>query len=218
MVGWFMLNDSVVVLFITKRCRLEDIFTFQHGRFHYLRRPGWNIKRSLFPRKRGQTGHASKTTLSNFCCSINLHHLLSDNHSQQILIHRFSYFKVLTMAPRTVSLVSYRNSSAQHAHFAILVPSSSDENRGTLIHVVGAPMAGYSLEFKRNYDIALTTQLYTIYPIGQIDSQHIVDSAAGTTSKGANHNGGAIEVAATQVAPPAISQNFLAPVNDVSQV
>lgn len=60
------------------------------------------------------------------------------------------------MATRTVSLISFRNAPSQRAHFAIFIPSATDPKRGTLIHAVGAPMAGYVLQFKRNYSPVLT--------------------------------------------------------------
>lgn len=68
-------------------------------------------------------------------------------------------FPSLTMASRTVSLIAYRNAATQRAHFAIFIPSAANQDLGTLIHVIGAPMAGYQLEFKRNYSLVLTQQL-----------------------------------------------------------
>ena len=58
----------------------------------------------------------------------------------------------------TLYLISYRNVSSQCAHFVIWVPSAAQPEKGTLIHVVGAPMGGYKLEFKRNYRYAATRQ------------------------------------------------------------
>ncbi|KMP07651.1 hypothetical protein CISG_00207 [Coccidioides immitis RMSCC 3703] len=86
---------------------------------------------------------------------------------------------------------------------------------GTMIHIVGALMAGYRLEFKQNYAINLTLQLYTRLAIRQLSTHHsrfgfsgllVTDSSPKCT----------IEVAVTQIPPPAISQNFLAPVNDTT--
>ncbi|KKZ68789.1 hypothetical protein EMCG_01002 [[Emmonsia] crescens] len=71
------------------------------------------------------------------------------------------------MDPRNVSLIAYRNAASQRAHFAIFVPTASNQDRGTMIHVVGAPMAGYRLEFKRNYAINVTLRLYTRLAIGK---------------------------------------------------
>lgn len=119
------------------------------------------------------------------------------------------------MAPRTVSLIAYRNAATQRAHFAIFIPSPTNQDIGTLIHVIGAPMAGYQLEFNRNYSLVLTQQPHTRHVIGQIDSQYIVDAADDAKSKDSTPKG-AVELAASQVSPPGISQNFLAPINDVS--
>ncbi|KAI1905855.1 hypothetical protein LOZ12_005065 [Ophidiomyces ophidiicola] len=123
------------------------------------------------------------------------------------------------MAPRTISLIAFRNSPSQRAHFAIFVPSASNAEFGTLIHVIGAPMAGYQLEFKRGYNLATTHQLYTQVSIGGIDSQHISDLPANLSAGIAIKDSipkCSMEVAATQVLPPRISENFLAPVNDTT--
>jgi hypothetical protein len=101
------------------------------------------------------------------------------------------------------------------AHFAIFVPSARDERTGTLIHVVGAPMAGYRLEFKRNYCPEASNQPHTVTNIGQVYASHIVDSTSGLQSIDDRPNGN-IELVAAQVPPPRISENFLQPVNDVS--
>lgn len=76
-------------------------------------------------------------------------------------------------------------------------------------------MAGYQLEFKRNYSVALTQQPHTKHLIGQIDSQHIADSTDNTRSSDSTPKG-AIELTASRVPAPGISQNFMAPVNEVS--
>ncbi|CAG7935421.1 unnamed protein product [Penicillium salamii] len=119
------------------------------------------------------------------------------------------------MATRTIQLVSFRNVSSQRAHFAIFVPSAADPKRGTLIHAVGAPMAGYILEFKRNYSPAMTQQRHETFPIGQVYSSNIVDSVDTAMTKDSTPRGN-IEIAASQVPTPGISQNFMAPVNDTT--
>ena len=119
------------------------------------------------------------------------------------------------MDTRTLRLVSFRQSARMRAHFAIFVPSARDERTGTLIHVVGAPMAGYRLEFKRNYCPEASNQPHTVTNIGQVYASHIVDSTSGLQSIDDRPNGN-IELVAAQVPPPRISENFLQPVNDVS--
>ncbi|PMD33309.1 hypothetical protein L207DRAFT_571503 [Hyaloscypha variabilis F] len=119
------------------------------------------------------------------------------------------------MDVRTLRLVSFRQSARMRAHFAIFVPSARDERIGTLIHVVGAPMAGYRLEFKRNYCPDASNQPHTVISIGQVYANHVVDSANDLQSIDDRPNGD-IEVAATQVPPPRISENFLQPVNDTT--
>lgn len=79
------------------------------------------------------------------------------------------------MTTRTVYLISARNTSFQRAHFSIFVPSASNPDQGTKIHAVGAPMAGYILEFKRNYNPSLEIH-DQMFPIGQVSSFDIIDS------------------------------------------
>ncbi|KAJ5630461.1 uncharacterized protein N7484_010561 [Penicillium longicatenatum] len=120
------------------------------------------------------------------------------------------------MASRTIYLITSRNSEAQRSHFAIFVPSERDREHGTLIQAVGAPMAGYILEFKRNYSPADSMEKYTLFPIGDVDPANIVDPVPGPKCSDCTPRG-VIEIAATEVPTPGISENFLAPVNDVSR-
>ncbi|MCJ1255127.1 hypothetical protein MMC24_002943 [Lignoscripta atroalba] len=121
------------------------------------------------------------------------------------------------MAIRTVYLVSARNTPWQRAHFSIFVPSAGTANPalGTIIHVVGAPMAGYSLEFKRNYAPELSNEPHTMVPIGSVDESNIVDHASADTTIYSTPRGN-LEIAASRIPPPRISQNFMAPVNDTT--
>lgn len=75
-------------------------------------------------------------------------------------------------------------------------------------------MSGFRHEFKRGYDPGLTTQPYQTWPIGQVDSSHIADWPSGVRATDTNPIGD-IELAAVQVPAPGISENFMAPVNDV---
>lgn len=119
------------------------------------------------------------------------------------------------MPPRTIYLITSRNAASQRAHFAIFVPSETNPDKGTLIQAVGAPMTGYILEFKRNYCPSEDSlERHTLFPIGEVDSSHIVDSTDGTKTSDATPTDD-IEVAAAQIPTPGISDNFLAPVNDV---
>ncbi|KAJ5355227.1 uncharacterized protein N7496_012439 [Penicillium cataractarum] len=120
-----------------------------------------------------------------------------------------------SMTLRTVHLIASRNAEAQRAHFAIFVPADGAE-QGTLIEAVGAPMAGYMLEFKRNYSPSNDSiENYEIIPIGEIDSANIVDDDSGIKSADADPRGD-IEIVASQIPTPGISENFLAPVNDTT--
>lgn len=120
------------------------------------------------------------------------------------------------MAPRTIYLISSRDVPIQRAHFAIFIPAETLSDQGTLIHAVGAPMTGYILEFKRNYSPSEDSPgQYSLFPIGDVDSSHIVDSVDGPKTSDATPRDD-IEAAAAQIPTPGMSDNFLAPVNDVS--
>lgn len=119
------------------------------------------------------------------------------------------------MSPRTIYLISSRNTEAQRAHFAIFVPAAEQPDRGTLIQAVGAPMTGYVLELKRNYSPKDdSTEKYTMIEIGHVDSTKIIDSSSRVKESDGIPKGD-IEIAASQIPTPGISDNFLAPVNDV---
>ena len=76
-------------------------------------------------------------------------------------------------------------------------------------------MNGYILQFERGYDPSMTKQTHTIMPIGQISSQHVVDSTNNEASIDSVPRCN-VRTAAARVDPPRMSQNFMAPVNDVS--
>ncbi|PLB51368.1 hypothetical protein P170DRAFT_436390 [Aspergillus steynii IBT 23096] len=74
---------------------------------------------------------------------------------------------------------------------------------------------GYSLIFQRNYT-PMATGLDEVLPIGNVGSEHIVDtSASGSPSEDSTPRG-TLEILAAKVPPPRISENFMAPVNDTT--
>ncbi|TQS31687.1 hypothetical protein Golomagni_08025, partial [Golovinomyces magnicellulatus] len=107
------------------------------------------------------------------------------------------------MASRTLHLIIYRQAANQRAHFAIFVPSAADPESGTKIHVVGAPMVGYRLEFKRHYFPTRTNQHHEMISIGQIDSSNIVDDTT-YISRTDETPTDKLEEAAAQIKPPGI--------------
>lgn len=118
------------------------------------------------------------------------------------------------MSTRTVYLIAYRNTSQQRAHFAIWVPYKDNGTVGTQIHVVGTPMSGYQLEFKRVWDPYSDPEKKEIFAIGQIDTALLHDWAGTQLVRDATPMGN-LEMVASQVPPPRANQNFMAPVNDV---
>lgn len=76
-------------------------------------------------------------------------------------------------------------------------------------------MAGYMLEFKRNHTPASSNEPYALFPIGQADSTHIVDFPDEDKESRDSDPRGDVEVVAARVPTPGVSENFMAPVNDV---
>jgi hypothetical protein len=120
-----------------------------------------------------------------------------------------------SMTTRTLYLISSRPNPNQRAHFSIFVPSERRSNVGSLIHVIGAPMVGYGLEFKRNYCPELDENRHQTIPLGHTNSDNIVDSTDEQPTLDSTPRAN-VERVAAQLPPPRISQNFLVPVNNVS--
>ncbi|KAF4186857.1 hypothetical protein CNMCM7927_005097 [Aspergillus lentulus] len=119
------------------------------------------------------------------------------------------------MSPRTIYLLSLRQAASQRAHFAIFVPSAINPRKGSLINVVGAPMTGFSHQFERGYDPDIAQQDHEMWPIGEVDSSHIVDWPDDVRAIHIDPRGD-MELAACRVPAPGISANFMAPVNDTT--
>lgn len=83
-----------------------------------------------------------------------------------------------------------------------------------MIHAVGNPMSGFHLEFKRQYSPEETNKHYESFQIGQIHSQHVQDWDGQAMDDYVPR--GNIEQVARQIPLPEQSNNFLAPINDVS--
>ena len=120
------------------------------------------------------------------------------------------------MATRTLYLLIYRTQTVQRAHFGIWIAYSEGGDIVTKIHVVGNPMIGFTLQFKRKYDPKETARAPQIVPIGIIDASHVHIFEGERTEDTVPR--GDLEQAASQIPPPRPSKNFLAPVNDVSEI
>ena len=117
-------------------------------------------------------------------------------------------------ARRAIQLISFRQNPSQRAHFSIFVPSLANPRKGSLIHAVGAPMAGFSLEFKRNYDPEESKKRHTVIPLGEVPASSVVDPVVNVKEETVARDD--LERIAEKVPTPRASVNFLAPVNDVS--
>ncbi|KAF8849423.1 hypothetical protein BDZ45DRAFT_634364 [Acephala macrosclerotiorum] len=85
------------------------------------------------------------------------------------------------MSQRPVYIVSY-SSPRFPAHWALWVPSYDAEtkvagNVGKRIHVVGDARSGFNHQFKRNYDVSMTTRPNSVHFIGWTDAANIADGA-----------------------------------------
>ncbi|CAI7571668.1 unnamed protein product [Penicillium bialowiezense] len=110
----------------------------------------------------------------------------------------------------------FREIPTQRAHFSIFVPSATDSTIGSVIHVIGAPMAGYKLQFKRRWSRIGTKRRHEMIPIGEARSSDIVDSPEDAPFSEDTTPQGNIEVAASLILAPGRNENFLAPVNDTT--
>ncbi len=131
------------------------------------------------------------------------------------------------MAARGVYLAKYRPSPSTRAHFAIFVPNAphnrddvgqtflSQSTKGTIIHVVGEPMmAGFSLEFKRNYECWGSLDLEELVALGQVDPANSFEPGV-TEFIRETIPRSKMEVEATKVRPPPRGQNIRAPIDGV---
>lgn len=118
------------------------------------------------------------------------------------------------MPTRTIYLIRYPGARNQRAHFGIWVPYAEEGVKGTKVHVVGMPMAGFRLEFNRSYEPTASARRSERIPIGSVSTQHIYDYQGSPTI---DHTPvGDLERTAAEVAPPRASKDIFAPVNDVS--
>ena len=116
------------------------------------------------------------------------------------------------MSTRTLYLLTTRTSSAQRSHFALWIPSTAKPKKGTSIDVVGTPLTGYGLD-------GHTDQGCSIVPIGEVDAVNTVDSTGGSDNGAPTTTNcipkGNIEIAASQVPPPGVSNSIFAAVKDL---
>ncbi|GKZ36443.1 hypothetical protein AbraIFM66950_007515 [Aspergillus brasiliensis] len=77
-------------------------------------------------------------------------------------------------------------------------------------------MTGYQLEFKRNHSLSSNEEPYETVLLGHVDTHHIADSS-GEGSMFVDHAArDDLEIAASQIPAPRVSENFMAPVNDTT--
>lgn len=118
------------------------------------------------------------------------------------------------MSTRIIFLVSFRQIARERAHFAIFVPAGDSEERGTLIHVVGTPVSGFTLQFERNWKPEKTNRRFERVDLGAVLVTNLSDYADGSRFTDSRPQG-QLETEAARVRPPGISQSILAPVDGV---
>ena len=119
------------------------------------------------------------------------------------LEHLLFFPKSFTMSSnnslsRPVYLTKFRR-GPQRAHFAIFIPNAAyvqndpnDRSKsclGTLIHVVGALMAGYGHEFKRNYNCRDSQSLEKLVYLGTVNANHFTEPQTRAMAKDATATG-----------------------------
>jgi hypothetical protein len=131
------------------------------------------------------------------------------------------------MPSRRFYLAKYRRSSNQRWHFSIFIPNANYNHvdlsrnpnevqcKGTIIHVVGEPVGGYSLQFKRNYECKDSQQLQEMVLLGQVDDS-IVFNPTDTRFLTEVSTRARIDKEAAAVLPPSGHQDVRAPVDGVS--
>ncbi|KAF3895814.1 hypothetical protein GTR04_3673 [Trichophyton interdigitale] len=117
------------------------------------------------------------------------------------------------MTFRNLYLVTFHVPSDKWKHLAIFVFNTGDTKKGTLIHVIGNPPTGYTLQFQRNYDPTTNESFQKIILIGKIAANYVADPKS---SKPSNDNvpRGQLEVIASRIPPPTVG-NYMAPFKGV---
>jgi hypothetical protein len=72
-----------------------------------------------------------------------------------------------------VFLVVYPERANVPAHWGMLVPSQNGAEQGTMIHAIGAPFTGYTVEIKPSYDLGNTKKRYMKISLGYIDESKL---------------------------------------------
>lgn len=111
------------------------------------------------------------------------------------------------------------------SHFAIFVANEEYANkdpsdrsspcRGTLIQVTGTPFVGFEHDFVRNFGTNDSRTLAKLVKLGPVNTEHIPVPLS-KDKRREKIARGTLDRIALQVAPPGVSEHFLAPVDGVS--
>lgn len=81
--------------------------------------------------------------------------------------------------PQQIYLITYPVDCGI-AHWGIFVPDDlSSCDQGTIIHVVGSPLLGFKVNFKRNYNQARSPRYHKLFPLGVVGIERSNDDAGG---------------------------------------
>lgn len=125
----------------------------------------------------------------------------------------FSLHTRRTMTLRNLYLVTFHVPSDKWKHLAIFVFNTGDSKKGTLIHVIGNPPTGYTLQFQRNYDPTANESFQKIILIGKIAANYVADPKSPKLSND-NVPRGRLEVIASRIPPPTVG-DYMAPFKGV---
>jgi len=101
---------------------------------------------------------------------------VKDQSPIQLLYAYINTITIQTMS-RPVYIVIF-HSPMFAAHWALWIPSYENETAkdvGRMIHVEGSPANGFTLEFRRNYDLSLTSRPKSVLFLCWVDAAKVVE-------------------------------------------
>lgn len=134
---------------------------------------------------------------------------------------------------RPVFLLKFRSNERQRHHLAAFIPNekyagvnlednvvrSNTPCKGHLIHIIGLPMAGYTIELVSNFSTLESKTLKAAPKIADVASNLVVDPSANQEDRVSRTTptvGDTLEKVAMSLPAPRAFKNLLGPVDDVS--
>ncbi|OBZ80063.1 hypothetical protein A0H81_01384 [Grifola frondosa] len=92
-------------------------------------------------------------------------------------------------------------------HYAIWIPNAGSLTRGRMIHVIGSPLTGFTLQVKEGFDLSKTKSVYVLVDLGTTAVANI--TVADTTTqnmRGTTTDSDKFEKCAGKIQPPRIPE------------